>query len=428
MSPTPSDTSAGAVSPPAERSSRPTASQRQSALGPRLAWTLIGALGVGLIVYLDGYLEHVKGLPTLSRDMSFGLLFIVGLFTGFHCVGMCGALVLSYTAKLASGGRPSYMIHLLYGTGKTLSYTAIGAAFGLLGSVVAFTPLLRGVIGIAAGIFLLLFGLGMLDVLPGLKEFRFRTPPFLLRFIGAQSRKYGHPFIIGLLNGLMILCGPLQAMYIMAAGSGSASRGAGMLFFFGLGTLPMMMGFGIFAGLISRQMTPKLIRASAVIVVALGAVMLNRGLKMTGSELDLASLHNRTLRTIALEWNHWQQKAQLANIELPALPVPEELVRDSGMSAMEVHTVLNAGAATPDEYRLHLGMPVRWIIDVREQTADSARLLIPEWSLDVALHPGQQTVNFTPQQLGIVNWTSSGGAPVARFLVEDPRTSLMHVH
>jgi sulfite exporter TauE/SafE len=179
------------------------------------------------------------------------------------------------------------------------------------------------VIGIAAGIFLLLFGLGMLNVLPGLKDFRFRTPPFLLRFIGSQSRKYGHPFIIGLLNGLMILCGPLQAMYIMAAGSGSAAHGAAMLFFFGLGTLPMMMGFGIFAGLISRQMTPKLIRASAVIVVALGAVMLNRGLKMTGSELDLASLHNRTLRTIALEWNHWQQKAQLANIELPTLPVPE---------------------------------------------------------------------------------------------------------
>src|SRR5512134_498499 len=45
------------------------------------------------------------------------------------------------------------------------------------------------------------------------------------------------PLVIGLLNGLMLGCGPLQAMYIMAAGTGSAQEGATMLFFFGLGTL-----------------------------------------------------------------------------------------------------------------------------------------------------------------------------------------------
>jgi sulfite exporter TauE/SafE len=397
-------------------------------LGRRLLWTFIGLCGVLLIVYLDGFLDQVKGLPTLSRDMSFGLLFVVGLFTGFHCVGMCGALVLSYTTKLASGGRPSYAIHLLYGAGKTLSYTTIGAAFGWLGSIIAFTPLLRGVIGIAAGVFLLLFGLGMLNVLPGLKDFRFRTPPFLLRFIGAQSRKYGHPFVIGLLNGLMILCGPLQAMYIMAAGSGSALRGAAMLFFFGLGTLPMMMGFGIFAGLISRQMTPKLIKASSVIVVALGAVMLNRGLKMTGSELDLASLRHNAVRTVSLEWNHWQQKAKLAGIELPELPVPDELPAEAATPPMEIRTVLDAAGADPDEFRLHMGMPVHWIIEVREPTAETARLVIPGWSLDLMLHPGEQAVDFTPQQVGIVIWLSADGKPIARFLVEDPRTSLMHVH
>lgn len=406
----------------------PSAAPRGAPFGKRLLWTLIGISGIALIVWLDGYLEQVKGLPTLSRDMSFGLLFIVGLFTGFHCVGMCGALVLGYTTKLASGGRPSYAIHLLYGAGKTLSYTTIGAVFGWLGSVIAFTPLLRGMIGVAAGLFLLLFGLGMLNILPGLKDFRLRTPPFLLRFIGTQSRKYGHPFIIGVLNGLMILCGPLQAMYIMAAGSGSAGRGAGMLFFFALGTLPMMMGFGIFAGLISRQMTPKLIRTSAVIVVALGAVMLNRGLKMTGSELDLASLRNQVLRTVALEWNGWQQKAQRAGIELPELPVPAEIAAAAEMPRMEIRMTRDATGANPDEFRLHLGMPVRWVIEVRDPTAEAVRLSIPEWSLDVALHAGEQVVEFTPRQVGIVNWVDANGIPVARFLVEDPRTSLMHAH
>ena len=417
-----------ADSPPTEIPRQATTFRRP--LRERVLWTVIGAMGVGLIVFLDGHLEHVKGLPTLSRDMSFGLLFIVGLFTGFHCVGMCGALVLSYTTKMAGSGRPSYAIHLLYGAGKTLSYTLIGAAFGWLGSIVAFTPLLRGAIGIAAGLFLLLFGLGMLNILPGLKDFRFRAPPFVLRFIGTQSRKHGHPFIIGLLNGLMILCGPLQALYIMAAGSGSASRGAAMLFFFGLGTLPMMMGFGIFAGLISRQLTPQLIRASAVIVVALGAVMLNRGLKMTGSELDLASIRNNTLRAVAIEWNSWQQAADRAGIDLPELPVPAEAVSETTAMRMEIRMAIDAEGAKPDEFRLHLGMPVRWFIDIDidPQTATGERLVMPEWSLDVPLHPGEQAIEFTPQQIGIFNWVDPKGKAIARFLVEDPRTSLMHAH
>ncbi|MFO1417580.1 MAG: sulfite exporter TauE/SafE family protein [Methylotetracoccus sp.] len=394
----------------------------------RLIYLLVGIAGVVLVVYLDGFLQTVKGLPTLSRDMSFGLLFIVGLFTGFHCVGMCGALVLSYTTKLA-GQRPSYLVHLLYGAGKTLSYTAIGALFGLLGSVIAFTPLLRGVIGIGAGLFLVLFGLGMLGIWPALRDFRLRTPPFLLRFIGAQSRRYGHPFVIGLLNGLMILCGPLQAMYIMAAGSGSAGRGATMLLFFGLGTLPMMMGFGVFASLISRQLTPKLIKASAVIVVALGAVMLNRGLKMSGSGLDLDSLRYQAMRGVATEWNHWQKRALSAGIELPEMPVPiERTLGHAAMPPMEIHSTLSATGLEPNELRLMSGMHIRWTIEVRDGAASAMRLTIPEWGIDRELVAGQQTIEFMPHHIGIVEWRSASGATLARFLVEDPNNSLMHVH
>jgi uncharacterized protein len=201
-----------------------------------------------------------------------------------------------------------------------------------------------------------------------------------------------------------------------------------MLFFFGLGTLPMMMGFGIFAGLVSRQMTPKLIRASAVIVVALGAVMLNRGLKMTGSELDLASLRYRTLSYIANEWNGWQESGQRAGIELPRLPLPEEVAAAPAPQRMEIRTVLTDTGADPDEARLHLGMPVAWTIDVRLSASGQQRLIIPEWSLDAELRPGLQTIEFTPGSLGIVIWRDAANRELVRFLVEDPRTSLMHAH
>lgn len=381
-----------------------------------------------LIVYLDGRVQHVRGLPSLSQDMSYGLLFAVGLLTGFHCVGMCGAMVLGYTTKMASGGRLSPLAHCLYGAGKTVSYTTIGGLFGWMGSIIAFTLELRGVIGIAAGVFLVLFGLGMLSVLPALKGFGLKTPRFLLRFIGTQSRKYGHPFIIGLLNGLMIICGPLQAMYIMAAGSGSPLRGALMLFFFGLGTLPMMMGLGVFAGMVSKELTPKLIKASAVIVVALGALMFNRGLKMAGTGVDFDSLRYRTLYAVTAQWNQWQQKAVLAGIELPGLPIPDQPAPKSLSPAQEIRAVLTDTGLDPGEFTVRLGVPVRWTIEVREIPGASARLIIPEWGLDLALHPGEQTVDFTPPQIGIVTWHAPSGTSLARFLVEDPRTSMTHVH
>ena len=107
----------------------------------------------------------------------------------------------------------------LYGIGKTLSYTLIGALFGAFGSVVTFTPFAQGAVGIAAGVFLILFGLHMLEMFPALSHFQIRTPKFVIRFVGKAYRKHSNPFVIGLLNGMMIICGPLQTMYVMTAGT-----------------------------------------------------------------------------------------------------------------------------------------------------------------------------------------------------------------
>jgi hypothetical protein len=78
--------------------------------------------GIGLILHLDARLRAGSGLPEIGRDMSYGLLFGLGFLAGFHCVGMCGALAPSYAAK-SPDGKLRYGGHLLYGLGKTLSYT-----------------------------------------------------------------------------------------------------------------------------------------------------------------------------------------------------------------------------------------------------------------------------------------------------------------
>ena len=84
----------------------------------------------------------------------------------------------------------------------------------------------------------------MLEVFPALSHFHIKTPKFIMRFVGKEYRKHSNPFVIGLLNGLMIICGPLQAMYVMAAGTGNWTQGGAILFFFGIGTLPCCWASG----------------------------------------------------------------------------------------------------------------------------------------------------------------------------------------
>jgi len=202
-----------------------------------IAFGLIGILVIGYFVFR---FADTIAIPEISQNMGYGLLFLVGILTGFHCVSMCGGFVVSYTAKHVQEGTKAHKSHFMYGLGKTISYTVIGAAFGLLGAIITFTPLMRGVAGIIAGLFLVIFGLNMLNLIPVLRKIQIRTPKFISKFVGEESEKHSSPLIIGLLNGLMIACGPLQAIYIMAAGTGSMIEGAKLLFVFALGTLPVM--------------------------------------------------------------------------------------------------------------------------------------------------------------------------------------------
>jgi len=240
----------------------PTVSSGSHSILKKILPITLAILGIAFILWLDSWFTAYVDLSQFNEHLSVGLLVLIGFLTGFHCVGMCGPLILSYATKNARAGYQSHVAHLLYGAGKTVSYTTIGALLGAFGSFVAFTPYTRGAVGMAAGVFLILFGLHMLEVFPVLSHFQFRTPGFVMRFIGKEYRKHSNPFVIGLLNGLMIICGPLQAMYVMAAGTGSWLEGAKILFFFGIGTLPLMLGFGFLTSLLSNNLTPKLLGTS----------------------------------------------------------------------------------------------------------------------------------------------------------------------
>ncbi len=369
-------------------------------------WALAGAAGIALLLALDRYLKFDDVLAQMGEKADYGLLFLVGIFTSFHCIGMCGGFVLGYTVSGSQQGRPSYRQHLLYGLGKLVSYTSFGGLFGWLGGGISFTDELRSAVLMAAGGFLLVYGLGMLDTFHRLRRFQIRLPRSMAHTLAKQRQHTSSPLMIGLLNGLMIACGPLQAMYILAAGTGSPAKGAALLAVFALGTLPMMFAFGYLANLVTANTTRLFMKISSLIIVALGLMMLNRGLLLSGGGWDAHALWSKAMLSIKphlMAWQHGQTGA-IAPIQ---------------GSHQVIYTEVTANAYVPSEYTLHNNVPVKWIINVKEWSACNRQIIVSALSLVIDLKPGLQMVEFTPQETGVIGWSCYMGMIPGAFIVKD---------
>jgi sulfite exporter TauE/SafE len=283
-----------------------------------------------------------------------------------------------------------------------ISYTVIGALFGLIGSIFVFTPLLRGMAAIFAGVFLIIFGINMLNIFPALRRIRIPQPGFIPRLSIGGNGKRG-PMKIGLLNGLMIACGPLQALYIYAAGTGSVIQGAIALFAFGLGTLPVLFGFGLFASYVSKSMTHKILKISGIIVLVLGIAMLNRGLALTGMGFDINSIL----------------------VSASVIPGVGAATATNGLAVassdgyQEIRMDVVRYGWSPDKFVLKKGVPVRWIINGKEINGCNNAIQVPKLGINFDVKSGEQIIEFTPESEGVIPFSCWMGMIPGTFIVRD---------
>lgn len=236
-----------------------------------------------IIFFLGGYLIiKESGLLQISsalneNNISLGLIFIIGILASFHCIAMCGSLIITYTAKdLAKNKKPTLSPHFEYNLGRIISYTAVGAILGSIGSFFAINKYFIGTMIIIASFFMILMGISLIKKINWLEKIKPRTPLFIARFI--YSKKIKAPLLIGLLNGLMP-CGPLQAMQIYALGTGSFIKGGLAMLVYGLGTAPIMFGFGSMISKIGLNKLRNFVKFSGVIVILLAFFMFYRAYK-----------------------------------------------------------------------------------------------------------------------------------------------------
>lgn len=308
---------------------------------------------------------------TSNQKIGYLLLFIVGLTTSFHCVSMCGGIALSQLQ--ATFSKHQMRRHLDYNLGRVLSYSLLGGVVGALGSFITTD------IGILKGLPIFL---GALMVLMGLNKVGFLTrKPVLMSgklnlILGRFKAKIGShgSFVMGLLNGFMP-CGPLQLMQLYALGTGSFMVGALSMFFFSLGTVPLMLGLGVFLSKMSVYSRTLVHKIGGALIIILGLNMTISGMATVGVNFNFSFDQTPRIEAEVVDG------IQLVEFDLERRRYEDIVVK--------------------------VGMPVKLIINANQGTLNGCNktLLLNEFGIREDLTIGQNEISFIPSKTGTFTYS-----------------------
>ena len=212
--------------------------------------------------------------------------FLVGLLGGVHCIGMCGGIVGTLTLGLPRSVRATLAaqvpFHIAYNLGRLAGYILAGALAGALGTLMLGSlPLLQAqrLLLALAAVFMVALGLYLGGWWRGTAWLERVGVPLWRRLepIGRHLLPVRHPWqALGLgLVWAWLPCGLVYSVLIWSVAAGSAGRGAALMFAFGLGTLPNLLGIALLAGASVRLGEQVWVRRSAgLLVLGFGAYAL----------------------------------------------------------------------------------------------------------------------------------------------------------
>ena len=216
-----------------------------------------------------------------------------------HCAGMCGPLTVAFSLTQGRQAVPTWKqqlyFHGLLNLGRVMSYALLGAGIGAVSSVLVAGGQLAGIgsgvrqsIAVITGVLLIWFGLA--QVAPGIIP---RLPLRRLMHGGLHNRlsavmtkltlkpRWWTPALLGMAWGL-VPCGFLYAAQIKAAQATNLWAGGATMLAFGLGTMPVMLGVGMSASLVSADRRSQLFRMGGWVTLIIGVLTLLR----TGDMVD----------------------------------------------------------------------------------------------------------------------------------------------
>lgn len=407
--------------------------EKQGADLKKNACFLVSIAALYVLLQTFGILNLLVPGQLADTGMGYGMLFVIGLITSVHCVAMCGGINISQCIPQGESEKSGLAVlrpALAYNLGRVCSYTAVGFVLGLAGFLiggggeVGISILFQGILKMAAGLFMVIMGVNMLGLFPGLRRFTVRVPKSLARSIGKKRAGNNRPFLVGILNGFLP-CGPLQSMWLVALAAGNPLAGALSMLLFSLGTVPLMLGLGSIVSVLGRRFTEQVTKVGAVLVAVLGLAMVSQGGSLSGflpSDLLMAFVIAFCAAGVLLSIPVRRQTGKLALRVVSLVLVvaayglwnfqdtlaQNEATFAEGTVVDGVQVVRST--LTPGSYpviTVQAGVPVQWVIDAPEGSVNGCnyKMLIPEYGIEYAFHTGENVIEFTPEEVGTVRYS-----------------------
>jgi len=219
-------------------------------------------------------LLHQRKSQTMSNEK---LAFLIGLLGSVHCVAMCGPL--AFAIPLHQPGWLALLWNkLIYQIGRIVSYCLLGALVGLAGRQIWQAGFQQGV-SILTGILIIMAACSRLFKKSMLKQASFSSLKFFnIAFDYALKHKANH-LIIGMINGLL----PCGFVYLALAGALNTKTvldGLSYMFWFGTGTVPLMLAATVVVSFSKLSFRKKLNKVMPYAMLFLGIWFILRGLEL----------------------------------------------------------------------------------------------------------------------------------------------------
>ena len=205
---------------------------------------------------------------------------ILGGISSFHCVGMCGPLVLSLpVAQLPATQRFAGL--WIYHAGRITTYLLIGLVMGVVGrqiSLAGWQQLFSLVLGCGLVIYFISTRITKPFTIPAFfRPLYARVQTYLIRMI--QRPTLRGMWTMGMANGWL----PCGMVYVAATGamaSGTWIGGVGFMMLFGVATVPTLFLLSLVGQLVDASMRSRMRNLMSYTTLLIGILLIIRGLNI----------------------------------------------------------------------------------------------------------------------------------------------------
>lgn len=333
-----------------------------------------------------------------SNPSSLIIVLLVGLTAGVStCMALVGGLILGISARHAekhpeATPAQKFRPHLFFNLGRISSYALLGGVIGLIGKAFQLSSTILGTLMILVGIVMLILGIQLTELFPRISSAGFTLPSSLSKLFGIKrrhSREYSHwnSFITGALT-FFLPCGFTQTMQLYAMSTGNFFSGMAIMGVFALGTAPGLLGIGGLTSIIKGAFAKKFFKFAGLLVVVLAILNISNGFNLTGWKG--ISLGNDVSSSSAVKIENGFQIVEMTQ---------------------------DTRGYNPSSFTIKKDIPVKWIIDSKDPGSCSSSLVSSKINVKQFLAKGENTIEFTPNEVGTINFSCSMGMYRGKFNV-----------